>query len=95
MSRDNYPPRSWFLLAYPTTVADEFPEVEVLGIDYKPLGPKFAPPNLNTFLDDVDKDWLLNEILSPGRTLDYIHAREMIFAVKDWASFMDRSFKYV
>lgn len=79
----------------PTTVAVEFPEVEVFGMDYKPLGPQFIPPNLNFFCDDVDKDWLLNAMLSTGRTVDYIHAREMIFAVKDWGPFMDQSFKYV
>lgn len=77
------------------TVADMFPYVHVWGIDYKPLKFNFAPANLEFILDDVDSDWLLDEVLPEGKTVDYIHAREMIFAVKDWRSFMNQSFKYV
>ncbi|KAK3313033.1 hypothetical protein B0H66DRAFT_485257 [Apodospora peruviana] len=76
-------------------VGDMHPNTHVYGFDYRPNQPSFVPPNVECSLDDVEQDWLLDELCSPRRTINYVHARDMTLAVKDRPKFLGQTFKCV
>ncbi|TDZ36735.1 Secondary metabolism regulator LAE1 [Colletotrichum spinosum] len=58
---------------------DEYPESDVLGIDLSPIQPDWVPPNVRFMIDDAEAEWVW-----PAGSLDFVHARHMCMAVKDW-----------
>lgn len=56
-----------------------FPSAEVIGVDLAPTQPNLIPPNLSFEIDDIENDWLWGE-----NKFDFIHARELIMAIRDW-----------
>lgn len=71
-------------------MADEYPEAEVLGIDLSPIQPSWVPPNVRFMVDDFENDWLYDE-----DTFDYIHARHLTAAIRDWPGLLSQALRYV
>ncbi|ERF76624.1 hypothetical protein EPUS_04444 [Endocarpon pusillum Z07020] len=78
--------------------ADEFPSAEVLGNDLSPTQPTLfvhqslsstmltqdsVPPNLEFIVDDVEDEWGYEH-----QPFDFIHARFLAGAIRDWPKLM-------
>lgn len=72
------------------SVGDLYPGANILGIDLSPIQPDWVPPNVTFMVDDVESSWL-----KPRDYYDYIHARHIVMAIKDWPLLMQRAFEYV
>ena len=73
-----------------TISADTYPSAEVIGNDLTPIQPTNVPPNLKFIIDDFEDDWGYER-----DPFDYIHARYLATAVKDWPRLVQQAFKYV
>lgn len=71
-------------------MGDLYRAAHVLGLDLSPIQPEWVPPNVKFMVDDVESPWL-----RPKNHFDYIHARHMVVAIKDWPKLMERAFEYV
>jgi SAM-dependent methyltransferase len=69
------------------TVADEYPEADVTGIDLSPIQPNWTPPNVSFLVDDAESEWLYK----PG-TFDYIHIRHMTSSIRDWPKLLAQAY---
>lgn len=69
-------------------IADEFPNAEVIGVDIAPTQPQWVPPNCHFELDDIEKPWTWKD-----NSLDFIFARDLILAIRDWPGLIDQCFK--
>lgn len=67
------------LTVHPVEVGDEYPGAEVIGIDLSPIQPTWVPPNVRFLVDDAEADWM-----SSPNSLDFIHARHVCMAIKDF-----------
>ncbi|KAL9111622.1 MAG: hypothetical protein Q9227_003895 [Pyrenula ochraceoflavens] len=72
------------------TVGDTYPDATVLGVDFSPIQPPWVPPNVTFRVDDVESAWG-----EPPDYFDYIHARHMAPAFKDWKSVLKESFEHL
>ncbi|KAM5354448.1 hypothetical protein ACJ41O_001097 [Fusarium nematophilum] len=89
-------------------MAEKHPSARVIGVDTTLVQPNIVPPNL-TFeassaatlfvvipvltppqIDDIEHDWLWGEA-----TFDFIHARELIMAVRDWPRLMSQAYTHL
>ncbi|KAF9501017.1 S-adenosyl-L-methionine-dependent methyltransferase [Pleurotus eryngii] len=61
-------------------IADEFPKVEVVGVDLAPIQPRSVPPNCTFELCDLDQ-WTLPY---PDNHFDLIHARSMHTGISNY-----------
>ncbi|KAJ8454848.1 hypothetical protein ONZ45_g19147 [Pleurotus djamor] len=61
-------------------LADEFPKVEVIGVDLAPIQPRSVPPNCTFELCDLDQ-WNLPY---PDNYFDLIHARSMHTGISNY-----------
>jgi SAM-dependent methyltransferase len=68
-------------------VGDLYPEAEVTGIDLSPIQPSWVPPNVRFLVDDVEAEWTYRPA-----SLDYIHARHVCMAIKDWPKLIRQSY---
>lgn len=64
--------------------ADQYESAVVTGVDIAPVQPTWIPPNCRFEVSDIEDDWMFTK-----NSFDFIHARELIMAVRDW----DRLFK--
>ena len=71
-------------------MADEYPEADILGVDLSPNQPTWVPPNVRFIVDDFEADW----IHSPD-SLDYVHARHLAPAIRNWAGVLSQAYKHV
>ncbi len=71
-------------------MGDLYPGATVLGVDLSPIQPEWVPPNVKFMVDDVESPWL-----RPINHFDYVHARHIVMAIKDWPKLMRRVFEYV
>lgn len=69
-----------------STVGDQFPSAQVLGVDLSPIQPDWLPPNVKFLVDDVESPWL-----HPRNHFDYIHSRHTVMAIKDWMKLFRRA----
>ncbi|KAK4236146.1 Phosphoethanolamine N-methyltransferase 1 [Achaetomium macrosporum] len=67
--------------------ADAHPEAHVIGLDLSPVQPRFVPPNVAFYVDDLEEDWAFNE------PFDFIYGRMLAGAMTDWPKFMQRAFE--
>lgn len=67
-------------------MADKHPSASVIGADIAAVQPQWVPPNLQFEIEDVENDWLW-----PKDSFDFIHARELIFAIRDWPRLIRQS----
>ncbi|KII83475.1 hypothetical protein PLICRDRAFT_180379 [Plicaturopsis crispa FD-325 SS-3] len=66
------------------SIADEFPRVEVTGVDLAPIQPRLVPSNCTFDVCDLD----FFELLYPPSTYDFIHARAMHTGISNYPRFL-------
>jgi hypothetical protein len=69
-------------------VGDEYPEADIIGVDLSPIQPGWVPPNVRFQVDDAEADWD-----HAPNSLDYIHARHMCMAIKNWPKFINQAYR--
>ncbi|KAI1622459.1 S-adenosyl-L-methionine-dependent methyltransferase [Exophiala viscosa] len=67
-------------------MADAFPSASVTGVDIAAVQPTWVPPNCQFEIMDVESDWEF-----PKGVYDLIHARELIFAIRDWPALISQA----
>jgi len=67
-------------------MGDEFPEADVVGIDLSPIQPTWLPPNVRFIVDDAEAEWVW-----PANSIDFVHARHMCMAIKDWPRLLSQA----
>ncbi|KAF8243602.1 S-adenosyl-L-methionine-dependent methyltransferase, partial [Wilcoxina mikolae CBS 423.85] len=68
-------------------LAYDYPSAKVTGVDLSPIQPSWIPPNCDFEIDDIESPWTV----APG-SVDYIHARCLLGAVKDWPGLLAQVF---
>lgn len=71
-----------------STVGDEYPGAEVVGIDLSPIQPSWVPPNVKFMVDDAEAEWLFG-----SDTFDLVHARFVCMAIKGWPRLLSRAYR--
>lgn len=71
-------------------MGDEYPEAEIIGIDLSPIQPTWIPPNVRFLVDDAEADWTY----APN-SLDFVHARHVCMAIKNWPRLIKQAYEYV
>ncbi|KAE8140213.1 glycosyl hydrolase [Aspergillus pseudotamarii] len=68
-------------------LGDEYPAAEaIVGNDISPIQPRWVPPNVKFYIDDVERDWV------DGQKYDLIHCRYMAGSIKDWPRLIRQCF---
>ncbi|KAK1997562.1 methyltransferase domain-containing protein [Colletotrichum falcatum] len=67
-------------------MGDEYPEADVVGIDLSPIQPTWLPPNVRFVVDDAEAEWAW-----PAGSVDFVHARHMCMAIKDWPRLLSQA----
>ena len=67
-------------------MADEYPNASVIGTDLSAMQPNMLPPNCKFEVDDAEEEWTYNQ------KFDFIHARMMVGAFKDWPAYFKRAY---
>ena len=70
-------------------MGDRFPGAEIVGTDLSPIQPTWVPPNVRFYVEDAEADWL-----EENESLDFVHARHMCMAVKDWPRLLSQAYRY-
>lgn len=65
---------------------DKYPDAEVTGVDISASAPTWVPPNVRFEIDDVEDTWTY------ATPFDYIHARYLAGAIRDWPRLVRQSF---
>lgn len=71
-------------------MADKYSSAEVLGVDIAPTQPSWVPPNCQFEIEDIESDWLF-----PQNAYDLIHARDLLFAIRDWPKLIRQAYSCV
>lgn len=69
-------------------MADRYPSASVLGIDLSPIQPNWVPMNARFLVDDVESPWL-----DPPDFFDFVHARHVVQAFKNYPGVLQQAFK--
>ncbi|UNI15342.1 hypothetical protein JDV02_001882 [Purpureocillium takamizusanense] len=59
-------------------VGDQYPSAEVRGYDLSPIQPQHVPPNVDFFVDDVEKEWF------ESAEYDFVHLRNLLGSIANW-----------
>lgn len=70
-------------------MGDEYPGAEVIGNDLSPIQSSWVPPNVQFYVDDAEAEWV-----DAQDSLDFIHARHMCMAIKDWPRLLEQAHRY-
>ncbi|KAB2574671.1 putative methyltransferase tdiE [Lasiodiplodia theobromae] len=70
-------------------MGDEYESARILGNDLSPIQPPFVPPNVRFEVDDIEDEWTYTQ------KFDFIHARYLLGAVRDWPALVAKCFKYL
>jgi len=68
-------------------IADEHPETHVIGVDLSPIQPKFSPPNVSFYVDDLEEPWTYTD------KFDLIYGRMLVGSLANWPKFMENAFE--
>ena len=68
-------------------MSEKFPSAEVIGMDTAVVQPTDVPPNCVFEVDDVENEWLYEQ-----NSYDFIHARELVMAVRSWPRLMRQAY---
>ena len=68
-------------------MAEKYPSAQVVGVDTAAVQPSLVPPNLQFEIEDIENDWLW-----PKKSFDFIHARELVLAIRDWPKLVEQAF---
>ncbi|CAI6083279.1 hypothetical protein V2G26_018852 [Clonostachys chloroleuca] len=69
-------------------MGDEYPSAEIIGVDLSPIQPSFVPPNVKFYVDDVESEWI-----DKPESIDFIHARHMAPAIKNWPELLQQAYR--
>lgn len=69
--------------------AEKHPSALVVGTDLSPVEPKGQPDNCRFYVEDVEQDWNFDN------DFDFIHARMLVVAIKDWAGFFQTAYAHL
>lgn len=69
-------------------MAEKFPSAEVIGMDTAVVQSSNVPPNCMFEVDDVENDWLYQ-----SDSFDFVHARELVMAVRNWPRLMSQGYR--
>ncbi|KAL2207636.1 S-adenosyl-L-methionine-dependent methyltransferase [Sarocladium strictum] len=61
-----------------TEMADEHPNINILGNDLSPVQPQWTPPNVKFEVDDVESPWMHDA------KFDYVFCRYLAACILDW-----------
>jgi hypothetical protein len=67
-----------------------YPSANVIGTEISPVEPVFAPPNVYFGVEDAQLEWIHGE-----NTFDFVHIRQLMGGIKDWAYLFEQAFKWV
>ena len=76
--------------AWAIAMGDLYPSATILGTDLSPIQPLYVPPNVCFMVDDVESPWL-----HPPNYFDYVHARHMCPALKDWNTVLGEAYDHL
>lgn len=62
----------------------------MVGVDIAPTQPEWVPPNCRFELDDIEQPWTWKT-----NSFDFIFARDLILAVRDWPRLIDRIYNHL
>lgn len=71
-------------------MADKYASASVVGVDIAVVQPQWVPPNLEFEIEDVENDWLWTT-----NRWDFIHGRELMFAIRDWPKLIRQSLEHL
>lgn len=71
-------------------MADKYPSATVLGVDLAPVQSSWVPSNCHFEVDDIEDTWLYQK-----DHFDYIHARELYMAIRDWDKVIKQAFDHL
>jgi 2-polyprenyl-3-methyl-5-hydroxy-6-metoxy-1,4-benzoquinol methylase len=71
-------------------MADKFPTARVLGVDLAMTQPSWVPTNCEFEIDDIEDDWVYG-----ANKFDFIHARSLLFAVRNWDRLVEQSLAHL
>ncbi len=60
-----------------------------MGIDFSPIQPRWTPPNVNFYVDDIEEEWL------NGDDYDLVHIRYVCSFIRDSAAVIHKSFEHM
>ncbi|KAJ3513448.1 hypothetical protein NM208_g15188 [Fusarium decemcellulare] len=66
---------------------DEHRGAQVVGIDLSPIQPRFVPPNVQFYVDDLEEPW------DYPQPFDYIHSRMMTASIASWDKYLSDIFE--
>lgn len=72
-----------------TTIAERFPDAEVIATDIAPFQPTGVPPNLFFEVDDAREEWTYN------KPFDFVHIRGLTGAFSDWRAIYSEARKHL
>ena len=61
-------------------LADDFPESTIIGVDLSEIQPRWVPPNVQFYVDDVEEPWTWKA----DEKFDLIHMRNLSGFIKDF-----------
>ncbi|SPO07256.1 related to TAM domain methyltransferase [Cephalotrichum gorgonifer] len=64
-------------------MGDLYPGATITGTDLSPIQPSWVPPNVRFEIDDAQQEWTYD-----ANAFDFIHARTLAGAIKDWHAFL-------
>ncbi|KAF2457553.1 S-adenosyl-L-methionine-dependent methyltransferase [Lineolata rhizophorae] len=70
-------------------MGDKYPNAEIIGIDLSPPQTSWVPSNVNFEVDDIEEPWTFRQ------PFDFIHARWLAGAIRDWPKLMKQTFDNV
>ncbi|KAG9235787.1 S-adenosyl-L-methionine-dependent methyltransferase [Amylocarpus encephaloides] len=72
-------------------IANLYPSADVLGLDIAGTQPEWVPPNCRFQVIDIeDPVWTLQK-----DSYDFIHARDLLLAIRDWPRLVKQSFDHI
>lgn len=70
--------------------ADLYPSARVIGVDIAPVQSTWVPPNCHFEIMDVETEWDFRR-----NSFDLIHAREFLFAIRDWSALISQAYDHL
>ncbi|KHN94348.1 uncharacterized protein MAM_07777 [Metarhizium album ARSEF 1941] len=71
-------------------MGDLYPSADIVGTDLSPIQAEWVPPNVRFEIDDASLEWTF-----PLQHFDFIHARTLAGAIRDWPALLGRCFKHL
>ena len=76
-----------------STVAQKFPDINVVGVDLTPPSNNFGIKNLAFLKADIEEPWYFAD--NPGCRYDIITLRVLVSAIRDWPKLIRRCFEHL